>query len=112
MTEMTIPYIILILLCLILFSLMICLYKKNKQIKMQKTEIEGIRRQLDTVETEMSNLKTTQESIWDEVNTIFLYAALSEEEANSSSLRQKQTEILRISEEILQQTGSQQEKGF
>jgi len=79
---------------------------------MQKTEIEGIRRQLDTVETEMSNLKTIQESIWDEVNTIFLYAALSEEEANSSSLRQKQTEILRISEEILQQTGSQQEKGF
>lgn len=47
------------------------------------------------------NQEEMRERLWELSNTIYLYAALSEEEAKTSSLKKKQMEILRNSEEMI-----------
>lgn len=76
------------------------LREKNRQLEVCR---ESLRE-----ETEAAKAREKErEIIWDRVNAIHLYAALSEEEARSRSLREKQEAILRISEQLLEQSQEQ-----
>ncbi len=54
---------------------------------------------------EQKELAEFYDAVWEAANTIYLYAALSEEEARSPSLKKKQEEIRQTAEELLELAG-------
>lgn len=80
------------------------LREKNRQLEVCR---ESLREETEAAKEAAMARKKEREIIWDRVNAIHLYAALSEEEARSRSLREKQEAILRISEQLLEQSQEQ-----
>jgi biopolymer transport protein ExbB/TolQ len=94
--------ILLVVLILILFLLLLLLQKKEKQRKIEHMQIEKLQLQIQESQKKIENLEQICDKIEDFVNVIDLYAALSKEEAKSRSLKENQTEILQMTEEIFQ----------
>ncbi len=107
-------YILFILLVLIIAVLVICLRKKDREIQAIQSEVTQLQKQAEQAKKKAMMSDNVQEKaepdtarddfyhiVWNRVNTIHLYASLAEEEDTSASVKEKQTEIIRMSEEIL-----------
>ena len=68
----------------------------------QKKQIEELQRQIAELHETLEKQEKKQQEILDAANIIHLYASLAEEEAKSDELRQKQTEIKKLAEMMMQ----------
>ena len=75
--------------------------QRKKEAAMQ-IQINEMKERLETLETSSTEKRNDREAVLQAANTIYLYAALSEEEARSQSLKEKQAEIRQASEAIIQ----------
>lgn len=99
-------YIIFILLGLFIVHLVIRLRKKEMQLLELQTKLYQMQTETEqAVRTaeEATEIKDEIDEIRDHINTIHLYASLSEEESHSASVKEKQKDIIRLSEIILHQ---------
>lgn len=107
-------YILFILLVLVIAVLGICLWKKDREIQAIQSEVTQLQKQAEQEKKKAIVSDTAQEeaesdtvrnnfyhTVWNRVNTIHLYASLAEEENASASVKEKQADIIRMSEEIL-----------
>lgn len=83
---------------ILLLAAAVELYRKHRVCMFQKSRIEELR---EEVREAKKRLDREDLQLFDAVNTIHLYAALSEEEAGTQELKQKQREIQKISEEMI-----------
>ena len=80
------------------------IYRTHRMCMFQKSRIEELR---EKEREAQKRLDRGERQLFDAVNTIHLYAALSEEEAGTQELKQKQREIQKISEEMIRMYGGQ-----
>ena len=90
-----------ILAAIILLLIAVLLIQRKKEAAMQ-IQINEMKERLKTLETSSTEKRNEREAVLQAANTIYLYAALSEEEARSQSLKEKQAEIRQASEAIIQ----------
>ena len=95
-------HIMVVILSAIILLLVVVLLIQEKKKATMHIQINGLNEQLETLKTASAEALRGREDILQAANTIYLYAALSEEEAKSTSLKGKQSEILRASEQIIQ----------
>jgi len=95
------PIISVILAVIILLLVAVLLVQRKKAAAMQ-VQISELKGQLETLRTSSSEKLNDCEDILQAANTIHLYAALSEEDAQSQSLKEKQAAIRQASETIIQ----------
>lgn len=76
-------------------------YKKNKAYNIQKKKTEELQQEFTGMKERFEEQEKELRMIWDAANTIHLYAAISEEETRLRDLKEKQSEIRMLSEEIL-----------
>jgi len=69
----------------------------------QKIDAEALQKELLQKEEEISKLKDLKKSVFQDLNAIHLYAALSEEETQSESLKEKQRVIMDVCEKRIKQ---------
>lgn len=81
------------------------LREKNSQLEICR---EKIREEMEAAKEQAMAKEKERELIWDRINAIHLYAALSKEETRSRSVREKQDVILRIAEQLLEQSREQE----
>ena len=67
----------------------------------QKIDAEALQKELLQKEEEISKLKDLKKSVFQDLNAIHLYAALSEEETQSESLKEKQRVIMDVCEKMI-----------
>ena len=94
-------YIIFILLGLFIVHLVIRLRKKEMQLLELQTKLYQM--QTEQAVRTAEEATAIKDEIRDHINTIHLYASLSEEESHSASVKEKQKDIIRLSEIILHQ---------
>ena len=92
---------VIILAAIILLLLAVLLMQRKKEANM-RIQINRLNEQLEMLKTASSEKPKDREVVIQSANTIHLYAALSEEEARSQSLKEKQAEIRQASEAIIQ----------
>lgn len=93
--------VIFIFLIVILFFLAVGVYQTSRQVQKQKIRIKELESREQAMEQDVLDRKKLHRHIWESVNTIHLYASLSKEGTESQEEKEKQSEIIRISEEIL-----------
>ena len=96
-------YIILFLFVLIIAYLIILLRNKEVQCREAQTQTSQIQEQMEQMVQMYNDIVAIHDEVWDEANTIHLYAALSDEESSTASVKDKQSEIIRLSEKIMEQ---------
>jgi len=69
----------------------------------QKIDAEALQKELLQKEEEIAKLNDLKKSVFQDLNAIHLYAALSEEETQSESLKEKQRVIMDVCEKMIQQ---------
>ena len=89
-----------ILAAVILLLIAVLLIQRKREAYTQ-AQITGLTEQLETLKTASSENLKDRESVLQAASTIYLYAALSEEEAQSRSLKEKQAAIRQSSEAIV-----------
>ena len=114
-------YILFALLIVIAAAFAIIVQKKDRKIQELLQERDRLRQRAEQSEQETKKLEeaaqaelcrqakrefsaeteSVQNKIWDWANTIHLYASLAEEETGSEAVKEKQREIKRSAEEIL-----------
>ena len=67
----------------------------------QKIDAEALQKELLQKEEEISKLKDLKKSVFQDLNVIHLYAALTEEETQSESLKEKQRVIMDVCEKMI-----------
>ena len=92
---------VIILAAIILLLLAVLLMQRKKEANM-RIQINRLNEQLEMLKTASSEKPKDREVVIQSANTIYLYAALSEEEAQSRSLKEKQAAIRQASEAIIQ----------
>lgn len=92
---------VIILAAMILLLLAVLLMQRKKEANM-RIQINRLNEQLEMLKTASSEKPKDREVVIQSANTIYLYAALSEEEAKSNSLKEKQAAIRQASEAIIQ----------
>lgn len=92
---------VIILAAIILLLLAVLLMQRKKEANM-RIQINRLNEQLEMLKTASSEKPKDREVVIQSANTIYLYAALSEEEAKSNSLKEKQAAIRQASEAIIQ----------
>lgn len=97
------PYIILILLILFIAYLVIRLRKKEMMLQEVQTQVKQMQAETEQAVRTAEAIEAIKDEIREHTDTIHLYASLSEEESSSVSIKENQTEIIRLSEKILQQ---------
>lgn len=93
---------IMIMMAIGLVVLTIIILLKEKKIQMLQKELGASKNSASENETWKKNDEEFQNELWQSLNAIHIYAHLSEEEARSQSVKEKQKEILNISESILE----------
>lgn len=83
---------------ILLLAAAVELYRKHRMCMFLKSRIEELS---EEVREAKKRLDREDLQLFEAVNTIHLYAALSEEEAGTQELKQKQREIQKISEEMI-----------
>ena len=91
---------VIILAAIILLLLAVLLMQRKKEANM-RIQINRLNEQLEMLKTASSEKPKDREVVIQAANTIYLYAALSEEEAQSRSLKEKQAAIRQASEAII-----------
>ena len=91
---------VIILAAIILLLLAVLLMQRKKEANM-RIQINRLNEQLEMLKTASSEKPKDREVVIQSANTIYLYAALSEEEAQSRSLKEKQAAIRQASEAII-----------
>lgn len=92
-------YLILLIVVLLLFAVM--MYFEEKRIQNLKSQLKTLKEEKQNQSHAILECGESKQQIWDAMNTIHLYATLSEEEAKTDSLKEKQVEIQKIAEEWL-----------
>jgi len=69
----------------------------------QKIDVEALQKELQQKEEELTRLHDIKKTVLQEVNTIHLYAALSEEETQTESLKEKQRVIMDVCKKVIQE---------
>ena len=93
---------IIIILSISLLLLAYFLYiQKKKVISLQK-QIGKLQSKISILEKQYLVVEQYKDSLRQEANTIHLYAALSLEETRKTSIKDKQSQIIRSSEHILE----------
>ena len=92
---------VIILAAIILLLLAVLLMQRKKEANM-RIQINRLNEQLEMLKTASSEKPKDREVVIQSANTIYPYAALSEEEAKSNSLKEKQAAIRQASEAIIQ----------
>jgi len=67
----------------------------------QKTDVEALQKELEKKEEELLRMKEIKNDILQDLNAIHLYAALSEEETQVQTLKEKQKAVMGICEKIM-----------
>jgi len=67
----------------------------------QKTDVEALQKELEKKEEELLRMKDIKNDILQDLNAIHLYAALSEEETQVQTLKEKQKAVMGICEKIM-----------
>ena len=91
---------VIILAAIILLMFAVLLMQRKKEANM-RIQINRLNEQLEMLKTASSEKPKDQEVVIQAANTIYLYAALSEEEAQSRSLKEKLAGIRQASEAII-----------
>lgn len=60
----------------------------------------------ETLQNTVLKAHSIQAEIWEHINTIHLYASLTEEEDTAPAVKERQSEIIRCAEEIVRLIGS------
>lgn len=90
-----------ILAAIILLLLAVLLMQRKKEANL-RIQINRLNEQLEMLKTASSEKPKDREVVIQSANTIYLYAALSEEEAQSRFLKEKLAGIRQASEAIIQ----------
>lgn len=96
-------YIILILLVFFIAYLVVRLRKRDAQLLEMQTELHEQQAKTEQAIRMVGEASAMKKEIQDHINTIHLYASLSEEESRSTSVKEKQQNIMQLSEKILHQ---------
>lgn len=91
-----------VILSMLLLLVSISLYKKRKRCSLQEKQIKELEQTAKDLQQCLNNQEKRCQLIWEASNTVHLYASLSEEDTQSQALKQKQAQIQRLSETILQ----------
>lgn len=91
-----------IVLVLIMMVLLVFFKDQSSKVKRTKTECKELKQKMETMEKSMSDTEKFQKAVWENVNTIHLYAVLSGEEAKTESLKEKQRQIRQMAEDLLE----------
>ena len=117
-------YIILLFAFIVIYLMMLMRRQKDKmsEIKIQMDQHDELQKERDQLLEQMNHLEEQREhlqmqtdqafrradeiekicdEIWHHANTIHLYSSLAEEESKSITMKEKQKEIIRTTEEIL-----------
>jgi len=86
----------------IIFLFAIFVLMQRKKEATLRSQIKELREQLDHITMISAETAEDNDILLQAANTIYLYAALSEEEAKSNSLKEKQAAIRQASEAIIQ----------
>jgi len=79
------------------------LQKERDQLQERMNHLEEQREhlQMQTAFRSADEIEKIYDEIWNHANTIHLYSSLAEEESKSITMKEKQKEIIRTTEEIL-----------
>ena len=86
-------YIILLFVFVVVYLMML--------MRRQKEKMSEIKIQIDQAFRSSDEIEKICDEIWNHANTIHLYSSLAEEESKSITMKEKQKEIIRTTEEIL-----------
>ena len=67
----------------------------------QKTDVEALQKELQEKEEELRRVEEIKEKVLQDLNAIYLYAALSEEETQVLTLKEKQRTVMGICEDAM-----------
>ena len=93
---------IIIIFSLILLLLAYFLYVQKKKVISLQQQISDLQRKINIIEKQDLAAEQYNDSLRQEANTVHLYASLSLEEAKKTSIKDKQSQIIRSSEHILE----------
>lgn len=93
---------IIIIFSLILLLLAYFLYVQKKKVISLQQQISDLQSKISILEKQDLATEQYNDSLRQEANTVHLYASLSLEEAKKTSIKDKQSQIIRSSEHILE----------
>jgi predicted Holliday junction resolvase-like endonuclease len=93
---------IIIIFSLILLLLAYFLYVQKKKVISLQQQISDLQSKISILEKQDLATEQYNDSLRQEANTVHLYASLSLEEARKTSIKDKQSQIVRSSEHILE----------
>ena len=93
---------IIIIFSLILLLLAYFLYVQKKKLISLQQQISDLQSKISILEKQDLATEQYNDSLRQEANTVHLYASLSLEEARKTSIKDKQSQIVRSSEHILE----------
>ena len=93
---------IIIIFSLILLLLASFLYVQKKKVISLQQQTSDLRSKISILEKQDLAAEQYNDSLRQEANTVHLYASLSLEEARKTSIKDKQSQIVRSSEHILE----------
>ena len=94
--------VIIIILSIILLLLAYFLYIQKKIVMSLQQQISDLRSKISILEKQDLAAEQYNDSLRQKANTVHLYAALSLEETRKASIKEKQSQIVRSSEHILE----------
>ena len=98
---------IIIIFLLILLLLAYFLYVQKKKVISLQQQIGDLQNKNSILEKQELAAEQNNEYLRQEANTVHLYASLSLEEARKTSIKEKQSQIIRSSEHILELLNSE-----
>ena len=98
---------IIIIFSLILLLLAYFLYIQKKIVMSLQQQISDLRSKISILEKQKLAAEQHNDYLRQEANTVHLYASLSLEEARKTSIKDKQSQIIRSSEHILELLNSE-----
>lgn len=93
---------IIIIFSLILLLLAYFLYVQKKKVISLQQQISDLQSKISILEKQDLATEQYNDSLRQEANTVHLYASLSLEETRKTSIKDKQSQIIRSSEHILE----------
>ena len=98
---------IIIIFSLILLLLAYFLYVQKKKVISLQQQIGDLQNKISILEKQYLAAEQYKDSLRQEAYTVHLYASLSLEEARKTSIKDKQSQIIRSSEHILELLNSE-----
>jgi len=98
---------IIIIFSLILLLLAYFLYVQKKKVISLQQQIGDLQNKNSILEKQELAAEQHKDSLRQEANTVHLYASLSLEETRKTSIKEKQSQIIRSSEHILELLNSE-----